>query len=85
MSHPGISDKEEFLISEVESFERLLIEKTRQLKDAQETIQLLEAVIHKASQIAGHIPYICSTLTEGSVDLENAALQLQRILIHRET
>lgn len=83
MTNSGLSDREEFLTSEVESFERLLKVRTQQLHDAANTIQHLENVLHKASMIASHIPYLCSQI-EGSGDLENAAVQLQRILIHRE-
>lgn len=80
----GLSDREEFLTSEVESLSDALALKTTQLQEALETVQLLERVVHKASIIAGHIPYLCSSLTEASTDLEQAALQLQQILVHRK-
>lgn len=78
----GLSDREEFLESEIAALERRYRDKVAQLAEAQRTIQILEDVIHRASKIAGHIPYLCSAL-EGSSDLENAAVQLQTILLRR--
>ncbi len=84
MNSSGLSDREEFLSQEVEALNDALTERNRQLQEALETIQVLETVIHKASVIAGHIPYLCSVLTEGSAELEQTALQMVQILVHRQ-
>lgn len=80
----GLSETETYLSTEVEALNDALTERNRQLQEALETIQLLETVVHKASAIAGHIPYLCSVLTEGSAELEQTSLQLLQILIHRQ-
>lgn len=49
-----------------------------------ELIEKLEDVIHKATKIAAHIPYLCSAV-EGSEPIDTAAQQLHHILIHRQT
>lgn len=77
-----ISDREEFLESEIENVERLLRVRSTQLQEAYDTIAFLQNILGKAAQIAGHIPYLCLSI-DGSADLENAAMQLQQILIRR--
>lgn len=47
-----------------------------------ELIEQLEDVVHKATQLAAHIPYLCSDV-EGSEKIEMAAHQLHHILIQR--
>lgn len=54
------------------------------LNHARETVELLESVVHKAAQIAGHLPYLCASLPEPSLEIEQAALQLQTLLVQRQ-
>lgn len=83
MTSGPMDDREEFLTSEIQALELVIRDREQKIRDAQETISLLESVIHKASRIAGHMPYLCRDI-EGSENLETAAMQLQRILLHRE-
>lgn len=79
----GLNQSEQFLSEEVTRLTNQLVERNRQLQDAHETVQLLERLIHGAAAIAGHIPFLVATY-EGGPELENAAAQLQRLLIHRQ-
>lgn len=74
--------QEEYM-DEIARLQQMSAEQSKQLAEANETIELLEDVIHKAAKLAGHIPYLCSTLAERSTDLEQTALQLQNILTRR--
>jgi hypothetical protein len=58
--------------------------KIEQLRTLQGIIENLETVIHKAARIAGHLPFLCAEMPEVSNELEQAALQLQQILVQRD-
>lgn len=80
----SLSATEEYLSVEVEKLNEALTERNRQLAATRATVQHLEMVIHKAAKIAGHIPYLCAEMSEISIDLEQAASQLQTILVERK-
>lgn len=80
----SLNNTEEWLSAEVERLQAALTERTRQLTATRQTVQTLETIIHKASKIAGHIPFLCSEMQEVSMELEQAALQLQTILVERK-
>jgi ABC-type transporter Mla subunit MlaD len=80
-----VESEVEYLTEQVTRLTTTLGERNRQLASANATIDLLEKVVHKATQIAQHIPYLCSSLPEHSPELDQAALQLQEILVRRNT
>lgn len=75
---------EELYAERVAELDAALQATRAKLVHARETVGLLEDVVHKAAKIAGHLPYLCQTLVEGSPELEQAALQLEQILVHRK-
>ncbi len=79
-----MTQTEEFLIESVQRVERLLAEKQRQLDESRQLVATLDSVISKASKIATHIPFLCREMPEVSAELEQAALQLQQILVQRQ-
>lgn len=78
------TQSEEYLTGEVISLQQSLAAKTLQLDEAQKTIDKLETIMHRAARIAGHIPFLCRELPEVSIELDNAASQLSRLLVLRE-
>lgn len=81
----SLSTTEEYLSVEVEKLTETLAERNRQLMATRQIVQNLETVIHKAAKIAGHLPFLCAEMPEISGELEQAALQLQQILVERRT
>lgn len=79
-----MTQAEDFLSQELAKAEELIVERTRQLEAARQTINKLETVIHKATVIAGHIPFLCRGMTETSPEIEQAAEQLHQILVNRQ-
>lgn len=80
----SLSQNEEYLTDEVQKLQALLVQNHHQLTHARESVEILESVVHKAAQIAGHLPYLCESLPEPSTELVQAALQLQTILVQRK-
>lgn len=78
------SQEEEFLADENLRLQQLLAQAREQLVYANESVQILETVIHKAAQIAQHLPYLVNDSQEPSGELMQAALQLQAILVQRK-
>ena len=79
-----MSTEEEYLIDRVRQLEELLIDRSKKLEDARSTIGLLERVVHAGALIAVHLPAMCASLPEVSAEMEQASLQLSRILVHRD-
>lgn len=80
----GLTENEEYLSGEVERLQREVTRLRSHLTTARETVELLEGLVHKGAQIAGHLPYLCASLPEHSPEIEQAALQLQTLLVHRK-
>lgn len=80
----SLSPNEEYLEDAYARQGELLRHTREQLTHANESVQILETVIHKAAQIAQHLPYLCESLPEPSNELMQAALQLQTILVQRK-
>lgn len=55
------------------------------MQHARGSVEILETIVHKAAQIAGHLPYLCESLQEPTAELLQAALQLETLLVQRKT
>lgn len=75
----GESALEEELIATNER----LAERTRQYQAALTTIRNMERILSDGAVLATHVAYLCSTLPEGSTDIEQAASQLHGLLTAR--
>ena len=74
----------EFFEEQMGALETQLATRTRQYHDALESLQALERVVSQGAVLASHVAYLCSTLPEGSVDIEQASQQLHELLTHRQ-
>lgn len=81
MTMSGLSD--DFLSETVVALETQLAERTRQYQEALKKIQGLERITSRAALLATEVAYLCSTLPEASVDIEQAANQLHNLLVNR--
>ena len=79
-----LTENEEYLSEEIAALRAQLVRQRDHLNTARATVEQLEQVVHKAAQIAQHLPYLCSTLPEHSPEIEQAAFQLQTLLVQRK-
>ena len=79
-----LTENEEYLADENQQLRAQLMRQRDHLTQARETVDMLESLMHKAAQIAQHLPYLAESLPEPSQELMQAALQLQTLLVQRK-
>ena len=80
----SLSEEIQYLSDEVDRLNQLHGHMRQQMAHLLDTNTVLETVVHKAAQIAQHLPYLIESLPEPSAELLQAALQLQTILVQRK-
>lgn len=80
----GLTENEDYLTGEVARLQAEIARLRGHLTTARETVEMTDELLYKAAKIAGHLPYLVQALPEGSVEIEQAALQLQTLLVQRK-